>query len=122
MSRGGSASAWTSRSTLVAFGYLALAWRLPEVVDIYASFAYRLLFLPPYLVASLVYDSAWGLENVAYAVGGLVPIDGGVLWEIGLLAAYYLFAVTATWLGRRLESAVRPLKRRPKRIDQRSER
>ncbi|UPV76498.1 hypothetical protein M0R89_18360 (plasmid) [Halorussus limi] len=42
-------TALASRTSLAVFGFLALGGLLPEVVDIYASPVYRILFLPSYV-------------------------------------------------------------------------
>lgn len=96
-------SAWTARSTLVVFAFLALTWRIPDVVDIYEYGGVpRLLFLPSYVLVLVLYDSPWGLENVVSAVDPFVPGSGRLLWAAGLVVTFYLFAVAVTWLGRRL--------------------
>lgn len=98
-----SRSAWTARSTLLVFAFLALTWQIPNVVDIYDYGGVpRLLFLPSYVLMLVLYDSPWGLENVVSAVDPVVPGSGRLLWEAGLLVTFYLFAVAVTWLGRRL--------------------
>lgn len=93
----------TARSTLFLFSYLALTWQLPNVVSIYSSVIYRVLFIPAYVVNILVYDSAWGLEQLVYLVAPYLPVSGPVLWEIGLLITYYLFAVIVVWIGRQMK-------------------
>lgn len=96
--------AWTARSTLVVFAYLALAAQLPLVVDIYAYGGVpRLLFVPSYLLLALVYA----------AVDPLEPFLGGARRAVlagGPLVAYYLAAVAVTWLGRRVAAARRSLR------------
>ncbi|WP_227355895.1 hypothetical protein [Haladaptatus salinisoli] len=96
-------SAWTTRSTLVLFGFLALTSQLPAVVDIYSTVVFRLLFIPAYLVSVLVYEGL-GLEHIIYALDAQIPGKQPYLWESGQIITYYLFAVSATWLGRRLET------------------
>ncbi|WP_139136085.1 hypothetical protein [Haladaptatus sp. W1] len=96
-------SAWTARSTLVLFGFLALTAQLPVVVDIYSNVVFRLLFIPAYLVSLLVYEGL-GIEHIIYAFDGVFPGEQTALWEVGQIVTYYLFAVSATWLGRWLET------------------
>jgi hypothetical protein len=104
-------SALTARSTLLLFAFLALGWLLPNVVDPYSFGGLPLLVLvPSYLVTLFVYDSPWGLENVVYAIEPMVPGSGAVLWDVGLLVTFYLFAAVSTWVGRRLEAAVHSLR------------
>lgn len=98
---------WTARTTLLVFGFLALTWHLPRVVDIYDSVLYRLLFVPSYVVMLLFYDSPWGLENAVYAFEAIFA-RWKYAWEAGLLVTYYLVAVGATWLGRRLRGVRGP--------------
>lgn len=98
---GGLRSASTSPTTLLLFGYLALAWQLPHIVDIYSSVVYGALFTPPYVVNLLFYDSPWGLEQLVYPVAPYLPVPGDLLWEAGLVLTYYLFAIVVVWLGRR---------------------
>ncbi len=88
---------------LVLFGFLALTSQLPAVVDIYSNVIFRLLFIPAYLVSSLFYEGL-GIEHIIYALDGLFPGEQTSLWEVGQIATYYLFAVSATWLGRWLET------------------
>lgn len=98
-----SRAARTAPSTLLVFGFLALTWQIPNVVDIYDYGGLpRLLYLPSYVLSLLLYDSPWGLENVVSAVDPFVPGSGRLLWEAGVLVTFYLFAVAATWFGRRL--------------------
>lgn len=100
------ATVWFARSTLIVFTFLAVTSQLPAVLDIYGFVLWRVLFIPSYLVTLLFYDAPWGLENVVYAINGV--LGGGKLpWEVGSFVTYYLFAVVVTWLGRRLAS-VRP--------------
>lgn len=97
-------SAWTARSTLLLFAFLALTWHLPDVVDIYSYGELpRVLFVPAYLLMLVLYDNLWGLENVVYAIDPIVPGSGRYLWDAGLIVTYYLFAVAVTWLGRRFK-------------------
>jgi hypothetical protein len=96
-------SAWTARSTLVLFGFLALMSQLPAIVDIYSTVVFRLLFIPAYLVSVLVYEGL-GLEHIIYALDAQILGKQPYLWESGQIITYYLFAVSATWLGRRLET------------------
>ncbi len=99
----GPRSAWTARGTLLVFAFLALTSYLPNVVDIYSYWGIpRLLFIPSYLLMLVLYDSPWGLENVVYVLDPIVPGSGALLWEVGLVATYYLFAVVVTWLARRV--------------------
>ncbi|WP_458209233.1 hypothetical protein [Haladaptatus sp. NG-SE-30] len=100
-------SVWTARPTILVFAFLSVTWFLPTFVDIYSFVLYRLLFIPAYLVMLLVYDAPWGLENVVYALDGVLPQEKYV-WEIGLLVTYYLVAAALTWLGRRLRGIRRP--------------
>ena len=96
-------SAWTARSTLVLFGFLALTAQLPVVVDIYSNVVFRLLFIPAYLISGLVYEGL-GLEHIIYALNTQIPGEQLFLWDLGQIVTYYLFAVSATWLGRWLET------------------
>ncbi|WP_227356654.1 hypothetical protein [Haladaptatus salinisoli] len=64
---------WTARTTLLVFGFLALTWYLPNVVDIYDSVLYRLLFVLSYVVMLLVYDSPWVGERGLRARCGSPP-------------------------------------------------
>lgn len=99
-----SRSAWTARSTLFAFGFLALTSQLPNLVDIYDYGGIPgLLFVPSYILMLVLYDSPWGLENVIYAIDPVIPGTGAYLWEGGLIVTYYLFAVIATWLVRQVK-------------------
>ena len=101
----------TSRTTLAVFGFLALSGQIPAFVDIYATPAYRILFLPPYLVTMLFYDSPFGLENLVYPVAALVePVlgDGHLLWEAGRVLTFYLFALAVGWIAGAVRSRNRP--------------
>lgn len=100
--------ALVSRTTLAVFAFLALTSRLPAVVDVYASPVYLVLGLPSYLVSMVLYDSPFGLENLVYPVSGVLPVDGHLLWEIGEVATFYLFAVAAGLLAERLRARGRP--------------
>ena len=94
--------AFTARTTLAVFAFLALTSRLPAVVDIYASPVYRILFTPSYLVSMLFYDSPFGLENLVYPISRMLPVDGHLLWEVGKIATFYLFAVAVVWIAAEL--------------------
>ena len=87
-----------SRSVVLIFGFLLLSEyaRVP------------LLNLPAYVVSSFFYDSVWGLENVVYAVDGLIPIAGRLLWELGLIITYFLFAVAVVGLARHVTDGNQP--------------
>ena len=100
--------AFTARTTLAVFAFLALTSRLPAVVDIYASPVYRILFTPSYLVTMLFYDSPFGLENLVYPISGVLPVDGSLLWDLGEIATFYLFAVAVGLLAERLRARRRP--------------
>jgi hypothetical protein len=100
--------ALVSRTTLALFGFLALTSRLPAVVDIYASPVYWVLFTPQYLVSMLLYDGPFGLENLVYPVIGILPVDGHLLWEVGELATFYLFAVAVGLVAERVRRRTRP--------------
>nr|WP_317988551.1 complex I NDUFA9 subunit family protein [Haloprofundus salilacus] len=92
--------------TLGLFTFLSLAWFLPEVVDIYSIPGLVLLFIPSYLVNIAFYDGGFGLEAVVYALEGIVG-ESPFLWDVGLLATYYLFSVVTVALGRVLKSRFR---------------
>lgn len=62
----------------------------------------------------LFYDSPWGLENAVYALDAVLPREK-YAWEASLLVTYYLVAVSATWLDRRLREVRRPRTRRDSR-------
>ncbi len=95
-------SAWTTRSTLVLFGFLALTSQLPAVVDIYSNVVFRLLYIPAYLVSLLVYEGL-GIEHVTYALDAQVLGAQPYLWDSGQVVTYYLFAVSVIWLGQRFK-------------------
>lgn len=99
-----SSSAWTAPSTLLVFGFLAVTWQLPTVIDIYSYGGIPgLLYIPAYLLMLVLYDSPWGLENIVYAIDPLIPGSGAYLWHGGLIVTYYLFAVILIWTGRQLK-------------------
>lgn len=92
-------NAFTSRTTLALFAFLALSSAIPAVVDVYASPVYWVLFTPSYLVTMVVYDGGLGLEALVYPVAEVVPVDGHLLWEAGRVASLYLFAVVVGLLA-----------------------
>lgn len=87
-----------SRSVVLIFGFLLLSE--------YARIAF--LNLPAYVVRSFFYDSVWGLENVIYAVDGFIPLARRLLWELGLIITYFLFAVAAVALVRHITAGNQP--------------
>jgi len=87
-----------SRSVVLVFGFL--------LVSEYARVP--LLNLPAYVVSSVLYDSVWGLENVVYAVDGFIPVAGRLLWELGLIITYFLFAVAVVGLARHFTDGNQP--------------
>ncbi|WP_254545429.1 hypothetical protein [Halomarina pelagica] len=81
-----------SRPVLLLFGVFVVTSLLPGT-----------LALPAYLVGMFLYDSAFGLENVVYALVETLGVpEGGqfasLLWEAGLIVTYYLAAVALVWL------------------------
>lgn len=100
----GSVPAWTARSTLLAFAFLALAAQLPGVVDIYAYGGLpRLLYVPSYILTAVVYALVDPVEPLLEPEG----VAGRLLFGGGPLVAFYLASVLATLVGRRLASAGR---------------
>lgn len=90
-------AALLGRSTLVVFAALAVGAFLPGVVPTLAPVLYPLV-LPSYLVTMVVYDGGL-LEAVIYALEPVVPLDGGLLWDLGQAVVLYLFTVVAALLG-----------------------
>lgn len=90
-------AAVTGRSTLAVFGALTVGTFLPGVVPELAPVLYPLV-LPSYLITSVVYDGGL-LEGVVYALEGVVPLDGWILWNLGQAVVLYLFTVAAALLG-----------------------
>ncbi len=76
-----------SRVVLFLFGIFLVTSFLPGVFS-----------LPAYLVDIVLYDSIFGLENVAYFGAELLPISQALLWEVGRIVTYYLAAVGIVWL------------------------
>ncbi|NHX37252.1 MULTISPECIES: hypothetical protein [Halolamina] len=100
-------SALTDRTTLFLFACLAAGWFLPSAVPILGYLLYP-LFLPAYLVSMVTYDGLLGVEHVAYAVAEVLSVSGPVVFDAGLAATFYLFAVVAVVLGGALERRVGP--------------
>jgi hypothetical protein len=45
-----------------------------------------------------------GIEHVIYALDAQLQGEQPYLWDIGQIITYYLFAVSAIWLGWRFET------------------
>lgn len=81
----GGGSVLAGAETLGLFAFLTLAWFVLPVVGIYSFVGFRLLFIPSYLVMMVAYDSAFGLENVVYALQSVVPGEWTLAWQAGLV-------------------------------------
>ncbi len=90
---------YRSRAVLTVFGFLAGAWSLQYVVDIYVNPLVRWLFVVPYVVTLFLFDNGVA-ERVVYAVEPFVPVPGPVLWEVGNLLTYYCVALGVGALAR----------------------
>lgn len=100
-------SAFTDRTTLGLFAFLAAGWFIPDLAPELGYLLYP-LFLPAYLVSMVTYDGLLGLEHVAYAVAELLPVSGPIVFDAGLAVTFYLFAVVAVVLGGALQRRVGP--------------
>ncbi len=87
---------FVSRPVLLLFGVFFVTSFLPGV------FA-----LPAYLVQIFLYDSIFGLENVAYLLAEVLPISRLFLWEVGRVLTYYLAAVGIVWFVDQLQFRLR---------------